>query len=39
MTTQGHRLLGLDGRRGFIKVGQAADSIATTGDPLTNIAP
>ena len=38
MTTQAHRLLGLDGRRGFIKVGQAADLIATTGDPLTNIA-
>lgn len=38
MTTQAHRLLGLDGRRGSIKVGQAADLIATTGDPLTNIA-
>jgi imidazolonepropionase-like amidohydrolase len=38
MTTQAHRLLGLDSRRGFIKVGQAADLIATTGDPLTNIA-
>jgi imidazolonepropionase-like amidohydrolase len=37
MTTQAHRLLGLDSRRGFIKVGQAADLIATTGDPLANI--
>ena len=38
MTTQAHRLLGLDGSRGAIKVGQAADMIATTGDPLANIA-
>lgn len=38
MTTQAHRLLGLDGRRGAIKVGQAADIIATPGDPLANIA-
>ncbi|MEO6222735.1 MAG: amidohydrolase family protein [Vicinamibacterales bacterium] len=38
MTTQAHRLLGLEGRRGTIKVGQAADIIATAGDPLANIA-
>ena len=38
MTTEAHRLLGLDDRRGFIKAGQAADLIATTGDPLMNIA-
>jgi imidazolonepropionase-like amidohydrolase len=38
MTTEAHRLLGLDGRRGSIKVGQAADLIATAGDPLANIA-
>ena len=37
MTTQAHRLLGLDGERGSIKVGQAADMIATAGDPLANI--
>jgi imidazolonepropionase-like amidohydrolase len=37
MTTEAHRLLGLDGRRGSIKVGQAADLIATAGDPLANI--
>ena len=38
MTTDAHRLLGLDGRRGAIKAGQAADLIATAGDPLANIA-
>lgn len=37
MTTQAHRLLGLDATRGSIKVGQAADLIATAGDPLANI--
>lgn len=38
MTTEAHRLLGLDAVRGSIKVGQAADLIATTDDPLVNIA-
>jgi imidazolonepropionase-like amidohydrolase len=38
MTTEAHRLLGLDSRRGSIKVGQAADLIATAADPLANIA-
>jgi len=38
MTTEAHRLLGLSGQRGAIKVGQAADLIATELDPLTNIA-
>ena len=37
MTTQAHRLLGIDGQRGAIKVGQAADMIATVNDPLANI--
>ena len=37
MTTDAHRLLGLERDRGWIKVGQAADLIATAGDPLTNI--
>ncbi len=37
MTTEAHRLLGLDARRGAIKVGQAADLIATAGDPLVDI--
>jgi imidazolonepropionase-like amidohydrolase len=37
MTTDAHRLLGIDGQRGSIKVGQAADLIATSGDPLANI--
>ena len=38
MTTEAHRLLGLDAERGSIKVGQAADLIATVDDPLANIA-
>ncbi len=38
MTTEAHRLLGLDAVRGSIKVGQAADLIATVDDPLVNIA-
>lgn len=37
MTTEAHRLLGLDGQRGTIKVGMAADLIATDQDPLTDI--
>ncbi len=38
MTIEAHRLLGLDAERGSIKVGQAADLIATVDDPLANIA-
>jgi len=38
MTTEAHRLLGLDASRGTITVGQAADLIATADDPLVNIA-
>ena len=37
MTTEAPRLLGLDAVRGSIKVGQAADLIATVDDPLANI--
>jgi imidazolonepropionase-like amidohydrolase len=37
MTTEGHRLLGLDGQRGFLKVGMAADLIATPANPLDDI--
>lgn len=37
MTTEGHRLLGLDGQRGFLKVGMAADLIATPANPLEDI--
>ena len=37
MTTNAARLLGLDKERGAIKVGQAADIIATPENPLDNI--
>ena len=37
MTTDAHRLLGLDGERGFLKVGMRADLIATPGNPLDDI--
>lgn len=37
MTTEAHRLLGLDGQRGFLKVGMAADLIATPANPLEDI--
>lgn len=37
MTTNAARLLGVDKQRGAIKVGQAADIIATTENPLDNI--
>lgn len=37
MTTEAHRLLGLDGQRGFLKVGMAADLIATPANPLEEI--
>jgi imidazolonepropionase-like amidohydrolase len=37
MTTNAARLLGVDGKRGALKVGMAADLIATPDDPLTNI--
>ncbi len=37
MTTEAHRLLGLDGQRGFLKVGMAADHIATPANPLEDI--
>ncbi|MDZ4258528.1 MAG: amidohydrolase family protein [Gemmatimonadales bacterium] len=37
MTTEGHRLLGLEGQRGFLKVGMAADLIATPANPLEDI--
>ena len=37
MTTNAARLLGVDKQRGAIKVGQAADIIATPENPLDNI--
>ena len=37
MTTNATRLLGVDGVRGTLKVGQYADLIATPDNPLTNI--
>ncbi|MES2306584.1 MAG: amidohydrolase family protein [Gemmatimonadota bacterium] len=37
ITTEAHRLLGLDGQRGFLKVGMAADLIATPANPLEDI--
>ena len=37
MTTEAHRLLGIDKQRGAIRAGLAADLIATAGDPLANI--
>ncbi len=37
MTTDAHRLLGLDAQRGFLKVGMAADLIAMPGNPLDDI--
>ncbi len=37
MTTDAHRLLGLDGERGFLKPGMWADMIATPDNPLDNI--
>jgi imidazolonepropionase-like amidohydrolase len=37
MTTNATRLLGVDGVRGTLKPGMAADLIATPEDPLTNI--
>lgn len=37
MTTNGTRLLGVDGVRGTLRVGQFADLIATPDNPLTNI--
>lgn len=37
MTTEAHRLLGLDGERGFLRVGMAADLIATPANPLEDI--
>jgi imidazolonepropionase-like amidohydrolase len=37
MTTHGIRLLGLEGERGKIQAGQAADIIATLENPLDNI--
>lgn len=37
MTTEAHRLLGLEGQRGFLKVGMAADLIATSANPLEDI--
>jgi imidazolonepropionase-like amidohydrolase len=37
MTTDAARLLGVDGRRGAIKVGLRADIIATQESPLENI--
>ena len=37
MTTNAARLLGVDKQRGAIKVGQAADIIATTENPLDNL--
>lgn len=37
MTTDGHRLLGLEGERGFLKVGMFADLIATPDNPLERI--
>jgi imidazolonepropionase-like amidohydrolase len=37
MTTNAARLLGVDGERGAIKVGLAADIIATPQDPVENI--
>ena len=38
MTTNAARLLGMDGERGAIRPGQAADIIATPGDPASDIA-
>lgn len=37
MTTDAHRLLGLEGERGFVKVGMFADLIATPDNPLETI--
>ena len=37
MTTNATRLLGVDGVRGTLKVGQYADLIATPDNPLVNI--
>jgi imidazolonepropionase-like amidohydrolase len=37
MTTNAVRLLGVDGRRGALRVGMAADLIATPDNPLENI--
>jgi imidazolonepropionase-like amidohydrolase len=37
MTTDAHRLLGLEGERGFLKVGMFADLIATPNNPLETI--
>lgn len=37
MTTEAHRLLGIDKQRGAIKPGLAADLIAMTDDPLADI--
>jgi imidazolonepropionase-like amidohydrolase len=36
MTTDAARLLGIDGDRGLIRPGLAADLIATEGDPLAD---
>jgi imidazolonepropionase-like amidohydrolase len=37
MTTNAARLLGVDKDRGFLRVGQAADIIATADNPLEKI--
>jgi len=37
MTTRAAELLGVDRERGFLKVGMAADLVATPGDPLDDI--
>jgi imidazolonepropionase-like amidohydrolase len=38
MTTNAARLLGVDGERGAIRPGLAADIVATPGDPTSDIA-
>ncbi len=36
MTTQAAKLLGMDGQRGAIRTGMAADIVAVPGDPLAD---